>query len=213
MIDNLGANSADSGAALAFFNSQPGNALVADAAAAGFATVVAAETGPLGEAGFELSVAPNPSTAGAAALRVTLPEASAARLSVFDVLGREVAVVANETLGAGTRTFALGAPASGRRLRRAAPDGAGRDGAPVHGRPLGYETSARAVPVNCAPATMPSGRTRQCRAERRAFVGEGPALVCVWSAFRLEAPRDLLASRAWVEIVRGASVARPACPP
>ena len=99
----------DTGAALAYFNAQPGNAIVADAAAAGFGSVlVAAEVGPLAEAGVRLAVVPNPSVSGTAVLTVTLPEATEARLSVFDVLGREVAVVADRALGAGEQTLALG---------------------------------------------------------------------------------------------------------
>ncbi len=108
VIDQLGAGGTDSGAALTYFNAQPGNQVVADAAAAGFANVVEAETGPLAAAGFRLAVAPNPSTVGSAILTVSLPEATEARLSVFDVLGREVAVVADRTLGAGEQAFALG---------------------------------------------------------------------------------------------------------
>ena len=107
--DNIGAGGANSTAALTFFNSRPGNQIVASAAAAGFGSiVVAAETGAISEAGFSLGVQPNPSVAGRATLSVEIPEATAARLSVFDVLGREVAVVADETMAAGTRTFALG---------------------------------------------------------------------------------------------------------
>ena len=99
----------DTGVALAYFNSQPGNALVASAAAAGFGSItVAAEPGSISEAGFTLGVQPNPAVSGRATLSVEIPEATAARLSVFDVLGREVAVVADETMAAGARTFALG---------------------------------------------------------------------------------------------------------
>jgi hypothetical protein len=109
VTDNLGASSADTGAALAFFNGQPGNsALTSDAAAGIGSVVVAAESGPLAEAGFLLTVAPNPSVGSAARVTVSVPEATAARLSVYDVLGREVAVVADETLPSGEQTFALG---------------------------------------------------------------------------------------------------------
>ena len=69
---------------------------------------VAADAGPLAEAGFSLTVSPNPASTSRASLTVELPEATAARLAVFDVLGREVAVVADQTLAAGTQTFALG---------------------------------------------------------------------------------------------------------
>lgn len=70
-------------------------------------TFVAAETGPLAELGFRVAVSPNPAR-GAASVTVELPEASAARLSVFDVLGREVTVVANQTMAAGSQTFRVG---------------------------------------------------------------------------------------------------------
>ena len=111
VIDNLGTVPAgsDTGAALAFFNAQPGNGVLANDAAAGIGSVVvAAESGPLAEAGFRLAVAPNPSVGGTARLTLSVPEATAARLAVYDVLGREVAVVADETLAAGEQTFALG---------------------------------------------------------------------------------------------------------
>ena len=111
VIDNLGTVPAgsDTGAALAFFNAQPGNSVLANDAAAGIGSVVvAAESGPLAEAGFRLAVAPNPSVGGTARLTISVPEATAARLAVYDVLGREVAVVADETLAAGEQTFALG---------------------------------------------------------------------------------------------------------
>ncbi len=99
----------DTGAALAFFNGRPGNLIASSFAAAGFGgTVVGAESGPLAEAGFRLTVAPNPSTAGTARLTLTLPEATTARLSVYDVLGREVALVADQAFGEGERAFALG---------------------------------------------------------------------------------------------------------
>ena len=70
------------------------------------ATFVAAEAGPLAAAGFRIAVSPNP-VRGVPAITVELPEAEAVRLSVFDVLGREVAVVADATLGAGAQTFRL----------------------------------------------------------------------------------------------------------
>ncbi|WP_412061977.1 M36 family metallopeptidase [Rubrivirga sp. IMCC45206] len=50
--------------------------------------------------------APNPS-AGGAVVRFTLPEAAATRLVVFDVRGREVAVLADGTLEAGRHEAAL----------------------------------------------------------------------------------------------------------
>ena len=108
VIDNLGTSPAgsDSGAALAFFNSQPGNQVLANDAAALVGQPVGAEDGPA-SAGLRISVAPNPSR-GAATLTVTLPEAAQARLAVYDVLGREVAVVADRTLSEGAQTLALG---------------------------------------------------------------------------------------------------------
>ncbi len=110
VTDNLGASGADTGAALAFFNAQPGNAVLASDAAAGIGSVVvAAEGGPLAEAGFRLSVSPNPATAGTAQLRITLPEATTARLAVYDVLGREVAVVADRAFAEGEQVLPLGA--------------------------------------------------------------------------------------------------------
>ena len=100
----------DTGAALAFFNSRPGNAIAPSTAAAGFGgNVVGAEAGPLAREGVSLSVSPNPATAGAARLRVTLPEATAARLAVYDVLGREVAVVADRAFPEGELMLPLGA--------------------------------------------------------------------------------------------------------
>ena len=107
VIDNLGASGVDSGAALAFFNGQPGNQVLASDAAAMVGQPVRADEGPLAELNASVSVAPNPSR-GAATLTVALPEAARARLAVYDVLGREVLVVADRTLQAGVQTLALG---------------------------------------------------------------------------------------------------------
>ena len=51
---------------------------------------------------------PNPTT-GAATLTLVLPEAGAARVSVVDVLGREVVVLADGTLGAGEHVLRVAA--------------------------------------------------------------------------------------------------------
>ena len=69
---------------------------------------VEAEAGPLAAAGFRIAATPNPATSGRAALTVEVPETTDARIAVYDVLGREVAVVAERTLAAGTQTFAIG---------------------------------------------------------------------------------------------------------
>jgi len=64
---------------------------------------------PAPTAALELHpVAPNP-VAGAAAVGFTLPEASVVRLTVHDLLGREVAVIASAALPAGDHRFTLDA--------------------------------------------------------------------------------------------------------
>jgi hypothetical protein len=63
------------------------------------------EGGPVAEA-LALSVGPNP-TAGDATVRFALDRAQDARLALYDVLGREVAVVADGTFGAGEQTARL----------------------------------------------------------------------------------------------------------
>jgi hypothetical protein len=63
------------------------------------------------EAGVALAVSPNP-VAGAAAVTLTLPAAaSAARVAVFDVLGREVVALHEGSLPAGATRLALDAGA------------------------------------------------------------------------------------------------------
>lgn len=67
--------------------------------------VVATEPAPTTVA---LSVSPNP-TAGAAAIRVRLPEAQAVRVDVFDALGRRVARLHDGPLGAGDHALRVDA--------------------------------------------------------------------------------------------------------
>ena len=59
-------------------------------------------------AGLALSVSPNPVAVGGV-VRVSLPEASVVRVVVYDVLGRQVAVLADEERGVGEHALALGA--------------------------------------------------------------------------------------------------------
>ncbi len=66
---------------------------------------VAGESAPA-EAALSLTVGPNPSS-GAAALRYTLAVPGAVRLSIVDVLGREVAIVADGEQAAGDHVAAL----------------------------------------------------------------------------------------------------------
>ena len=68
--------------------------------------VVASEGGPAPERGLSLSVAPNPAR-GAASLGLTLGRPSEARVVVYDLLGRAVAVVHDGPLGAGPHRLAL----------------------------------------------------------------------------------------------------------
>lgn len=70
-----------------------------------FETPVAARGGP-SVARLTLSVAPNPS-AGPAALRLSLADASAVRATVVDALGRHVATVHDGPLAVGPHTLAL----------------------------------------------------------------------------------------------------------
>jgi hypothetical protein len=67
-----------------------------------------AEPVPGAGAGPALSVAPNPVTS-AAAVTLSLARPSPVRLAVYDVLGREVAVLHDGPLGAGAHTLTLGA--------------------------------------------------------------------------------------------------------
>ena len=69
---------------------------------------VPTEGGP--EAAFTLAVGPNPSSA-AATVRFTLDRAQTVRVALYDALGREVAVVADGTFGAGTTTARVDAGA------------------------------------------------------------------------------------------------------
>ena len=68
---------------------------------------VSAEGGPeLGKPGVEVAVWPNPAV-GEVAVALTLPEATEVRVTVYDVLGREVAVVHEGPLAAGTHEVTL----------------------------------------------------------------------------------------------------------
>jgi hypothetical protein len=69
--------------------------------------VVANEPGP-GEGALTLVIDANP-VVGATAVRFTLPEAAAARLALYDVTGREVAVLAAGARAAGEATATLDA--------------------------------------------------------------------------------------------------------
>src|SRR5690606_22455234 len=62
------------------------------------------------EAALGLEVRPN-SARGAATVTLTLPEAAEVSASVYDVLGRRVAVLHEGPLGAGRHALALGARA------------------------------------------------------------------------------------------------------
>ena len=76
----------------------------AEPAEAAFA--VAGEAGPGAASGLGVTVRPNPAR-GRVEVAVTLAEASAVRVVVVDVLGREVAVVLDETSGAGERVVGV----------------------------------------------------------------------------------------------------------
>ncbi|MEM8602040.1 MAG: T9SS type A sorting domain-containing protein, partial [Bacteroidota bacterium] len=70
---------------------------------------VDSEDGPEAGEAFRLGAPyPNPA-AGSATVPVVLTERAAVRVAVFDVLGREVAVLADGPLGAGEHAFALDA--------------------------------------------------------------------------------------------------------
>ena len=58
--------------------------------------------------GFALAVSPNPVTSGGK-VRVTLAESEPVRVAVYDVLGRQVAVLAEGAWPAGEHTVGLGA--------------------------------------------------------------------------------------------------------
>ncbi len=73
----------------------------------GYLTGQSVAVGDAPEAGaLGLAVAPNP-VRGAATARVTLKEAGTVRVALYDVLGREVSVVAQGTFAAGTTSVAL----------------------------------------------------------------------------------------------------------
>jgi hypothetical protein len=81
-----------------------------------------AEPGP-DRARASLSVSPNPSR-GAATVALTLPAPARARVAVFDVLGRQVAVLQEGPLGAGLHALALPVLPIGAYVVRAAIAGA-----------------------------------------------------------------------------------------
>ena len=56
--------------------------------------------------GYALASHPNPA-AGASTITYTIPEAADVRVSVYDALGRQVAVLVDETRQAGTHTVAF----------------------------------------------------------------------------------------------------------
>jgi hypothetical protein len=68
---------------------------------------VASEGAPAEAEASRLSVYPNPAV-GAATVALTLAEAGEVRVSVFDMLGREVAVLHEGSLPAGRHAFDLG---------------------------------------------------------------------------------------------------------
>jgi hypothetical protein len=70
--------------------------------------VVSSEGDTALNGGLALSVAPNPASSGGT-IRVTLPEAGPARVTVYDVLGRKVAVLAEGEWAAGAHEVALDA--------------------------------------------------------------------------------------------------------
>jgi len=75
--------------------------------AGGYLSGQAVAVGARPEAGtLGLAVAPNP-VRGAATARVTLTEAGTARLALYDILGREVSVVAQGAFAAGTTPVAV----------------------------------------------------------------------------------------------------------
>src|SRR5690606_31773219 len=110
--------SAPAGGPLAWRVAETGEdafALVADGAAAATAAEATAAAGEALPAAFALHAAyPNPS-AGRATLRYDLPSAAHVRLAVYDVLGREVAVLVDAEVEAGRHRVAFdgGALAAG----------------------------------------------------------------------------------------------------
>jgi hypothetical protein len=83
--------------------------IIANAAAAQAIVFTAAEGGP-NERGYGLAASPNP-VVGSASVSVTLPTVENARVAVYDVTGREVAVVLDEARTAGTHTVSWDASA------------------------------------------------------------------------------------------------------
>jgi hypothetical protein len=77
--------------------------IIANAAAAQAIVFTAAEGGP-NERGYGLAASPNP-VSNSASISVTLPTVENARVAVYDVTGREVAVVLDEARAAGTHTI------------------------------------------------------------------------------------------------------------
>ena len=75
-----------------------------------FGAAVSDEAGPAAEALAFAPAVPNPATS-AARVTLSVPQAGAVRLSVFDALGREVAVLADGTLAAGAHAFSVDAAA------------------------------------------------------------------------------------------------------
>ena len=103
----------------------------AQAQQAAFAQVLASVFGRAtpteGGAETDLTLAtwPNP-TRGAATVAFGLAEGGAARISVYDALGREVAVVADRAFGAGRHAVAVPALAAGVYVVRVASEGSVR---------------------------------------------------------------------------------------
>src|SRR5690606_5119024 len=70
------------------------------------AVAVASEPGPEGEEGLGLSVQPNPARRSASVV-LTLPEPGEVSISLYDVLGRRVAVLHDGRLAAGEHALPL----------------------------------------------------------------------------------------------------------
>jgi hypothetical protein len=84
--------------------------IIANAAAAQSIVFTAAEGGP-NAAGYALSAtAPNP-VSGSASMTLTIPTAEHVRVAVYDVTGREVSVLVDETRAAGTHPLSWDASA------------------------------------------------------------------------------------------------------
>ena len=61
----------------------------------------AGETGPNGEAAFQVGTYPNPTTTGRAQVRISLGAAATVGVKVFDLLGRQVLTVPTAAMAAG----------------------------------------------------------------------------------------------------------------